>query len=268
MKLHFEKGRLLKKHVVYTSLFGFSEAFADHKYDDDNVDYICFTDDRAIRSSHWKFVYVENSLLDPHRLAKTFKHLPHAYLSEYDRSLYIDNTVRLKLKPSDIFSSFSETLVLLRHPLRDCVYDEADAVIKAEYDDPVRINEQMNFYRSLGYPVHNGLNSCTFLLRNHNDPAMRNVNVEWHRQVLKYSKRDQLSWNVCAWFHRFVFRSLNENVLDNEIFARPDPPAGSRLPRDFDDERYFSLHPDVRAAKVNPRRHFLVYGMAEGRRYK
>jgi hypothetical protein len=36
----------------------------------------------------------------------------------------------------------------------------------------------------------------------------------------------------------------------------------------FEDERYLSLHADVRAAEINPRRHFLVYGIAEGRRYK
>jgi Protein of unknown function (DUF616) len=267
MKSRFRKPWRTKRHVVYTALFGFSEPFSDHQYDDTTVDYICFTDDRTLRSSQWKFVYVENKLLDPHRLAKTFKHLPHIYLAEYERSLYIDNTVQLKVRPSDLFNGFSDTLVLFRHPLRDCVYDEAAAVISAQYDDPARVSEQMKLYKNLGYPAHNGLSCCTFLLRNHHEQAMREVNVEWHRQVLTYSKRDQLSWNVCAWFHRFCFRTLDDDVLNNEIFARPIPDA-VRLPRDFEDERYLALHPDVREAEVNPRRHFLVHGIAEGRRYK
>jgi Protein of unknown function (DUF616) len=269
IKSYFRKpGSRKKRHVVYTTLFGFSEPFSDHQYDDDTVDYICFTDDRTLRSSHWQFVHVENKLLDPPRLAKTFKHLPHVYLGEYERCLYIDNTVELKIRPSALFNRFSDTLVLLRHPLRDCVYDEADAVISAHYDDPVRVNEQMNFYKSLAYPAHNGLSFCAFLLRNHNEPAMRNVNVEWHRQVLRYSKRDQLSWNVCAWFHRFYFRTLNDDVMDNEFFAWPVVSGGIRLPRDFEDGQYLSLNVDVRAAEVDPRQHFLVHGMAEGRRYK
>jgi Protein of unknown function (DUF616) len=165
MKLHLSwRGPHRKRHVVYTCLFGFSEAFADHQYDDDTVDYICFTDDRTLCSSRWKFIYVDNKLLDPHRLAKTFKHLPHVYLCDYERSLYIDNTIKLKVNPSDIFDMFSDTLVLLRHPWRNCVYDEAAAVIEAEYDDPVRVNEQMLFYKTLGYRAHNGLNSCALLL--------------------------------------------------------------------------------------------------------
>jgi Protein of unknown function (DUF616) len=269
MKLHLSGRRSHRKQcVVYTCLFGFSEAFADYQYDDDAVDYVCFTDDRTLRSSRWKFVHVDNKLLDPHRLSKTFKHLPHVYLGDYERSLYIDNTIKLKFNPSNIFSMFSDALVLFRHPWRNCVYDEADAVIEAEYDDPVRINEQMLFYRTLGYPAHSGLNTSAFLLRNHHDPALRNVNVEWHRQVLKYSKRDQLSWNVCAWFHRFFFRSLDEDLMNNNLVAWPVVPGGIRLPRDFEDERYLSLHADVRAAAVDPRRHFLVHGIAEGRRYK
>jgi hypothetical protein len=265
----FSRRRARKqRRVVYTCLFGFSEGFADHDYDDETVDYICFTDDRTLRSSRWNFVVVENKLLDPHRLAKKFKHLPHVYLGDYERSLYIDNTVKLKLNPSDIFEQFPDRLVLLRHPSRDCVYDEGDAVIQMSFDDPGRVNEQMKFYRSLGYPAHNGLNACSFILRSHNDPALKAVNLEWHGQVLKYSMRDQLSWNVCASFHDLVFRSLDEDVCDNPFFSWPVIPDGVRLPRDFVDERYVALHPDVRAAQVNPRQHYLIHGMAEGRRYK
>ena len=40
------------------------------------------------------------------------------------------------------------------------------------------------------------------------------------------------------------------------------------LPADFDDGQYLALHPDVAAAGVNPRRHYLRHGHAEGRRYK
>jgi hypothetical protein len=86
--------------------------------------------------------------------------------------------------------------------------------------------------------------------------------------VLKYSKRDQLSWNVCAWFHRFFFRSLDVDLMNNNLISWPVVSGGIRLPRDFEDERYRSLHPDVRAPRVNPRQHFLACGMVEGRRYK
>jgi len=256
----------MQRNVVYTCLFGHSETFANHDYQDDSVDYICFTDDETLTSTCWKFIVVENKLIDPHRLSKSFKHLPHRYLGNYERSLYIDNTVKLKIEPSEIFKAFSDDLVVLKHPVRDCVYDEAKAVIDLEYDNPEIVKRQMRFYRDLGYPKHNGLITSTFLLRNHNDEALQAVNEDWHKQILLYSKRDQLSWNVCAHYRNFRYHAIDEKVRNNSLFAWPV--SGTRLPRDFDDKTYLSLHPDVRADRINPRKHYLLYGLAEGRPYK
>jgi len=46
-------------------------------------------------------------LLDPGRASKRIKHLPHKYLASYDESLYLDNTVRLRLPPAAMFASSS-----------------------------------------------------------------------------------------------------------------------------------------------------------------
>ena len=40
------------------------------------------------------------------------------------------------------------------------------------------------------------------------------------------------------------------------------------MPADFDPAVYLQLHPDVRAARVDPRKHYLWHGMLEGRSYK
>lgn len=259
--------RRKKKYVVYKCLFGYSEAFADLDLKDDSVDYVCFTDDPNLKSKHWKIILTKNRLLDSPRLSKQYKHLPHEFLGQYERSIYIDNTVKLEVAPSLIFERFSDALVVIRHPSRDCVYDEAAAVIEAEYDDPIRIGEQMALYRLLGYPEHNGLIAAPFILRNHNDQKLIEVSKLWHDQTLRFSFRDQLSWNVCAWELGFKFRMLDEDVRKNSMFSWPHV-NGQRLPRDFDNSRYLDLHPDVKAANVNPRQHFLLHGFGEGRRYK
>lgn len=53
---------------------------------------------------------------------------------------------------------------------------------------------------------------------------------------------------------------------------RPTPDAPKRatvpgLPDDFDAQRYLALHPDVRAAGMDPVVHYLNFGRSEGRRY-
>jgi hypothetical protein len=87
----------------------------------------------------------------------------------------------------------------------------------------------------------------------------------WHQQVLTHSLRDQLSFNPVVWFDRFKVGYLNLRFDDFQLFDWPMVKHGIRVPRDFDDARYLALNPDVAVA---PRRHFLLQGAFQGRRYK
>jgi hypothetical protein len=250
-------------------MFGYSETFADFDYGDPEVDYICFTDDAELRSDVWKFVLVEDRSTDPARLSKRYKHQPHLFLPQYESSLYIDNTIKLKVKPSTIFDRFeAHEMAMLRHPYRDCIYDEAAQVIRARYDDPDIIQRQIEAYREVGYPERNGLHAAGFLLRRHDSASVQEACALWNAQVMKYSKRDQLSWNFCAWKLRFSFTSINEDLHSNSMFDWPVLANPIRVPRDFDDELYLSLNPDVRQLGLPPRKHFLHIGAAEKRRYR
>src|ERR1700712_69980 len=109
--------------VVYTCLFGYSEHFNDFHYQTDGIDFICFTDNPDLTSSFWKMQIVDCGLLDPARRSKQIKALPHRFLRQYDRSLYIDNTVFLKVSPKEIFERYlipaASPLVGFRHPWRN-----------------------------------------------------------------------------------------------------------------------------------------------------
>jgi hypothetical protein len=258
------------RRVVYTCLFGSSEYFNDFVYEGDgNIDFVCFTDDPELTSEFWTIKVVEPELLDPARAAKRVKALPHLYLSDYDWSLYLDNTIRLKTAPRQLFDLFlakaPSPLVCFPHPERNCVYDEAEKVIELDFDHPDRVRAQMEVYRQLGYPARNGLASSGFLLRRHHDPKLTAVMDRWHQEVLRHSKRDQLSMNAVMWFHHFSPTYLNLNFYDFDLLDWPVVKNGVRVPRDFEDERYLKLHPDV---TTNARRHYLREGAKEGRRYK
>ena len=258
------------RRVVYTCMFGYSEAFNNFVYDSDcDIDFICFTDNRELESTFWKFQYVTNRLLDPPRASKRIKHLPHRYLPQYEESLYIDNTVRLKRPARELFeilqSPSAPPFFAFRHPWRRCVYDEALAVINDGYDDRWRVEAQMRFYRRLGYPSKSGLTTTTVLLRRHNDPEVIGMGEEWFQQILRHSLRDQLSFNVVTWLRNFEFGEFDLNLLKNEFLEWPVI-FGQRLPRDFDDESYFALNPDL--VGIDPRRHYMLEGISEGRRYK
>jgi hypothetical protein len=254
---------------VYTCLFGFSEPFNDFAYDrDDGIAYVCFTDDPDLRSDRWEIRLVRE-MLDPPRASKRVKALPHRFLAGYDWSLYVDNSTRLKEHPRTLFDRYlaksRSPMVCFRHPQRDCVYDEAAAVLGFGYDEPARVNAQMAYYRHLGYPVKAGLATATLLLRRHNDAAVVAVMERWHQQVLRHSLRDQLSLNPAAWFEGFEIGYLEHDFLAFELLERPVIKGDVRVPRDFDDARYQALNPDV---DIDCRKHYLLFGAAEGRSYR
>jgi hypothetical protein len=67
------------------------------------------------------------------------------------------------------------------------------------------------------------------------------------------------------WFHYFEPSYLPLKFADFELLDWPVVADNVRVPRDFDDDRYLQLNPDV---TFNPRRHFLHEGAAQGRPYK
>jgi len=261
------------KRLVYTCLFGYSERFADLTYErDSTIDFVCFTDMPEVQSNFWRIERAEPSRLDASRAAKQRKILPNRFVSQYDESLYVDNTVRLKMSPREIFERYlhgaNSSFTCFPHPWRHCVYDEAQEVISRGFDTPERVNHQMASYQELGYPAHNGLWKGAFLLRRHNDRTVIDVMETWFDHVLKHSHRDQLSLPVAMWLHNFTPEPIPLDFMDNDILEYPYPADPIRLPRGFNDELYLQLNPDVRAAKMNPRRHYLLSGAAEGRRFR
>lgn len=268
----FRRSKAATRRVVFSCLFGYSETFSDQHYEKDGrTDFICFTDDRSLKSDVWTFRYVDTGLLGPVRTAKMIKILAHRFLGEYETSIYVDNTIRIVAPYAETFARLERSaspMVTFRHPRRSCVYEEAKAVKAASCDDPAVVDAQMRHYRLLGHPENAGLISGGFLARRHNDPVLVSVTLQWFLQVCLYSYRDQLSFNVVARQLGFEPDYFSGSLTDGQIILWPTITSRRRLPRDFRDEIYLELHGDVRLAGMNPREHYLKYGMAEGRPYK
>ncbi|UVK45688.1 DUF616 domain-containing protein [Mesorhizobium sp. AR07] len=259
------------RRVVYTCLFGYSEHFVDHHYErDDETDFLCFTDDKSLTSDFWRFRYLASTELGPVRTSKKAKILPHRYLATYSRSLYVDNTVQLVAPVSTLFEMLDASAVPMMcfaHNIRNCIYEEAKEVVALNYDDRPTIESQMSRYRATGHPEKAGLITGSTLFRRHNDPTVKSVMEDWFAEVQAHSYRDQLSFNYVARRRDFQPALLNGNSHDNDIMKWPVV-VGPRLPRKFRDDVYLALNPDIKAAGMNPRQHYLLHGASEGRRWE
>ncbi|MBZ5514918.1 MAG: DUF616 domain-containing protein [Acidobacteriia bacterium] len=266
----------MDKFVVYTVLTG-SESSLNNPFQEKSEDFerICLTDDISIEPNGWKLVELDTHLLDPGRASRRPKLLPHIYFPEFEWSLYVDNTVRFKTSPLEILQTYVGRELnywCFKHPWRDCVYDEAEEVIRLGYDDERRVREQMDYYRALGYPKKAGLCANTVLLRKHNDPRIIQLGDIWFDHVLRFSKRDQLSCNFVARHLNFEFGYFSGELIDNQFIVWPGYSGQSRLPQDFDEYVYGWLNPEVhnevQKSGLSLRKHFMAVGVSQRLPYK
>ena len=223
------------KFCVYTALLGKYETLNEQPLArDSRVDFICFTDHPQTGSSTWKMVPVEPILpMDFARSSRMIKILPHRFLPEYECSLYIDNRVSLRAAPEKIYAELLERgdadMVCFQHSFRETVLDEFEEVINRQMDDLNTILEQLNVY-SLTRPevLFEKPANGGFLLRRHNRRVIAAME-DWAAHVLRYSRRDQLSFNYAVGRHALKINRLALDIRDSEYCACP--PVQGREPQ-------------------------------------
>lgn len=205
------------RRVVYTAVFGNYENILEQPVaKDSDIQFICFTDDPKATSETWDIHLLTDHLQDdPTRSARQIKILGHERLSQFDESMWIDNRVLLKKDPSFFFEDWlgSHDMALPKHSYRDSVGDEFRIILNSGFDDPYKVREQLSAYKRLApevleIPVY----WTAILLRRQNEITSHTMRV-WMDNVLRYSKRDQLSIN-----YAILHSALTPNMIDVDNF--------------------------------------------------
>lgn len=210
-----------EKIVIYTALFGNYDDLLEPEYIDDNIDYICFTDNDKLTSKVWKIVYVDEAYECSNRAAKIYKILPHRYFGKYDWSIWVDATYKIHKDLRFLLNNFMgrENILFFPHNQRNCCYIESEVCINKRLDDADVITKQMNRYRDEGYPKHNGLICGSCIIRKHNDPEIVRLMETWWNEILIGSRRDQLSFNYASWKCNKKYHLINLNFDNNLYFT-------------------------------------------------
>jgi hypothetical protein len=188
------------RRAVYTALIGGYEKLREREsVVDSDVDFVCFTDDPSLVSTTWRVELIDVSFpMDSVRSARVLKTIGHPLLNQYEETIWVDNRVSLLGDPHAAFDELLADcdLFIFVHSFRDIVIDEFEAVVAGGYDDPGRVYEQLLHYSEIAPEVLNERALWTGFLPRRMTPEVRHISEVWHQQILRYSRRDQLSINV------------------------------------------------------------------------
>ncbi len=206
-----------EKIVVYTSITGDYDELSDPLFVDDDIDYVCFTNNKSIKSSVWNVEYISDETLDNMHLAKHVKFFPDQWVPEYDTSVWVDGKFQIISDLREYIKKYEKTAPMLCFPHfeRDCIYDEAAKCITLKKGIKNDIVSQVADYYHEGYPMDNGMYEMGCIVRNHNDPTVKNLMQQWWEHVEKYSYRDQLSFPYLLWKNQFNVDICDLNINKN-----------------------------------------------------
>jgi hypothetical protein len=207
--------RVKKQDVVFTALFGRYESLNEIVISrDPKTRYVCFTDDPSLISETWEVIVVEsNTEVNPSRRSREIKMLGHNYFPMGTRSLYLDNTVRLKVDGSIVLDEWlKETnLAFMRHYSRKTVRGEFFICAAYGLDDQKKIWNQYKYYQQ-NYPeVLKQRPHWGGMIARVNSAETDKFMDAWKLQFDTFAKRDQLSINVSSVISGVKFKTIDGN---------------------------------------------------------
>lgn len=193
-----------KSCVVYTCITNEHDSIKEPLYYNPEIDYVLITDTEVSEDSVWKGRdindIVEIQGLDPRMKARYIKTHPHIIFPQYEYSIYIDGSILIVTDLKPLLDDLDKnSFGVHMHPIRNCIYQEAEKLISTNKTNSRAILNQMKQYKYLGYPKENGLYETKILVRKHNDKDCINLMEKWWSELLTKSERDQLSLPYVLW---------------------------------------------------------------------
>ena len=211
--------------VIYTVITGDCDILREPAHRVKGWDYVCFTDNKKLKSKTWEIRYFNDEGLNKFKLSRLPKILPHEFLPQYEISLYLDSYIYVcgNIEPFiNELLGMNKKMIVRQHPNRTTIYQEAAHLTGTKRFD-LNFSKQVSKYRDEGFRGRK-LYANGIMLRHHNDPEVIEVSKAWWNEILKYTHRDQLSLPYVCWKLNFdigVFPAKLPNLYFMFLNKRP-----------------------------------------------
>lgn len=201
--------------IVYSAIFDQKDNLKELKSKSNRCQYICFTDNKNIKSDFWDIIHVNKPFESPRLCARYYKLNPHKVLNEnFKKSVWIDANIDF-ISNFDIFiENYIDNIkypFFIKHFDRNCVYDEIDKCIEIKKDNKDKLLKIKDYYKYIGFPENNGLYDTGVLPVNHN---FYYIYEKWWDELYNNSIRDQVSLPYILWKNGFNCGEIeNKNLI-------------------------------------------------------
>ncbi len=225
---------------VYTTIIGGYDDLKPQPAQTLPCDFICLTDEPLTDNAvpPWRVVQLDHRIVGTGsdqlkaRFAKVQSHLVLQGLDQgsapdrqrpYDITIWIDASVSI-LRPNFVEEMIQclgdHPIASIKHPDRDCIFDDAEASLDttAHKYEGMLLRDQVEHYRSEGYPAHYGLVANGVLVRNMRHELVPQIDEAWWAEISGRSTQDQLSLPYVLWKLGARAGALDVNLWRNPLF--------------------------------------------------
>lgn len=186
--------------AVYTVIFGAYDSLSEPKCCPDNCDYFLISDTvQPPKDSVWKQMdlppEVRERMSGMNAILKNrfLKMRPDLLFPDYHYSVYLDGNVQMVTDPTEFINRMPAGGVsFFMHAARDCVYEEARAVLIRRKAAKKDIRKLVQFLKEEKMPPHYGLLECPVIVRRHHQPECLEMMEAWWELFRRFPYRDQL----------------------------------------------------------------------------
>lgn len=211
----------MKNICVYTVITGNYDSPIEIKKEP-NVEYLCYTNNKHIKSKNWNVIYVEDKNLSDIELSRKLKMLGTEELKKYDVTVYIDGSLTIVKSIKEFIKENVDLetydLVGFKHSSRNTVSEECCACVYYKKESILNVKKLLDFYKKEKFEDDFGLLEANVLFRNFNNQRLCNAMQLWFEMYLKYSHRDQLTFPYVVCKKDLKVKLMNQSVWNNEYF--------------------------------------------------
>lgn len=278
------------KVCIYTVIFGDYDQVHEHVQQDINCDYICFTDNPALKSNLYRVILYEPLEHSNYQVPSAHRNIVNTVLfrsnlflieplKSYDICIYIDANAQIidQTLISSILSKADKNcdMIIPVHSWRKNIYDEIVVSTRISKYNNTNFSQMTSDYQADGFDGQGLLwNGFVIYLKPFAE-HMRSFYQLYSEQFMKYAidnskpfhPQGQVILPYVLWKTGVRCFSIEDLYCSSRVNVYRHKTKNELA--DFDWRAYIAKYPDLRAAKINTAdaalRHYYFHGRHEGR---